>query len=136
MNAYATSTQPAFPNGYHPLVVELFERTPFAGRMSPGEGVFTGSAGGAEHGAEVHYWLKLVNGRVQTSSFQAYGCPHTVAAAAWIAERIHGLALVDTGQISWREAEAALAVPATKRGRLLIVEDALRAVVKAAQSGV
>jgi nitrogen fixation NifU-like protein len=122
--------------GYHPQVVELFQRLPFAGRMEPGAGVFTGSAGGQGHGAEVHFWVKCSGDRIQAISFQAFGCPHTIASAAWVAQRARGLTLADIERTAWLEVERALAVPPEKRGRLLIVEDALRTAAKSAAQNV
>jgi NifU-like protein involved in Fe-S cluster formation len=102
---------------YHPQVVELFRRLPFAGSMDPAVGVFTGAAGGQGYGAEVRFWLKCAGNRIQAISFQAFGCPHTIAAAAWVAQRARGLTL-------------------EKRGRLLIVEDALLTASKSAAGNV
>jgi NifU-like protein involved in Fe-S cluster formation len=121
---------------YHPQVVELFARLPFAGRMQPGAGVATGVAGGQTYGAEVRFWLKCQDGRIQAISFQAFGCPHTIAAAAWVAQRARGLTLADVERTAWLEVERALGVPPEKRGRLLIVEDALRAASKSAAGNV
>jgi NifU-like protein involved in Fe-S cluster formation len=121
---------------YHPQVVELFQRLPFAGRMEPGLGVFTGAAGGQSLGAEVHFWIKCHAERIQAISFQAYGCPHTLAASAWIAQRARGLTLADVRRTAWMQVERALAVPPEKRGRLLIVDDALQAAAKAAAKNV
>jgi nitrogen fixation NifU-like protein len=116
---------------YHPQVVELFQRLPFVGRMEPGADVFTGAAGAQGQGAEVHFWIKCHGERIQAISFQAYGCPHTLAACAWVAQRARGLTLGDVRRTAWMQVERALAVPPEKRGRLLIVEDALQAAVKA-----
>ena len=127
---------PPYINGYHPQVAELFQRTPFAGQMESGPGVFVGAAGSQSVGAEVRFWVKAGGGRIQAISFQAYGCPHTIAAAAWIAHHARGLALADVDLTAWLEVERALAVPPQKRGRLLIVEDALKAAVKAATGNV
>lgn len=121
---------------YHPQVIELFQRLPFAGRMEPAADVFAGTAGGQGQGAEVHFWIKCSAGRIQAISFQAYGCPHTVAACAWMAQRARGLTLADVARTAWMQVERALAVPAEKRGRLLIVEDALLAVTKVAAKNV
>jgi nitrogen fixation NifU-like protein len=121
---------------YHPRVIELFQRLPFAGRMEPAPDVFLGWAGGQGQGAEVHFWIKCPDDRIQAISFQAYGCPHTVAACAWVAERARGLSLVDVARTAWLQVERALAVPPEKRGRLLIVEDALQAATKAAAKNV
>jgi len=123
-------------NPYHPQVVELFGRLPFAGRMQSGADVSTGAAGGQSFGAEVRFWLKCSGGRIQAISFQAFGCPHTIAAAAWVAQRARGLTLADVERTAWLEVEHALGVPPEKRGRLLIVEDALRAASKSAARNV
>lgn len=122
--------------GYHPQVVDLFERLPFAGRMEEGPNVFVGSAGAQAIGAHVQYWLKCSAGRIQAISFQAFGCPHTLAAAAWVAQQARGMALTDVQQRTWLDVERALGVPAEKRGRLLIVEDALKAAAKSAVGNV
>jgi NifU-like protein involved in Fe-S cluster formation len=121
---------------YHPQVVELFQRLPFAGRMDSGMGVFTGAAGGQGQGAEVRFWIKCHSERIQAISFQAYGCPHTLAASAWVAQRARGLTLGDVRRTAWLQVERALAVPPEKRGRLLIVDDALQAAAKAAAKNV
>jgi NifU-like protein involved in Fe-S cluster formation len=121
---------------YHPQVVDLFQRLPFAGRMDSGPGVYTGSAGGQGQGAEVHFWVKCSGDRIQAISFQSFGCPHTIAAAAWVALRARGLTLADVERTAWLEVERALGVPPEKRGRLLIVEDALKAAAKSAGKNV
>jgi NifU-like protein involved in Fe-S cluster formation len=123
-------------NGYHPQVVELFQHTPFAGEMKSGAGVHSGGAGSQSQGSEVRFWLKSGGGRIQAISFRAFGCPHTIAAAAWLAHQVRGLAFSEIDRLSWREVERALAVPPQKRGRLLIVEDALKSAVKAATGNV
>lgn len=123
-------------NGYHPQVIELFQHTPFAGEMKAGAGVFVGTAGSQSHGAEVRFWLKSGGGRIQAISFRAYGCPHTIAAAGWLAHQVRGMTFSEIDRISWREMERELAVPPQKRGRLLIVEDALKSAVKAATGNV
>jgi NifU-like protein involved in Fe-S cluster formation len=121
---------------YHAQVVELFGRLPFAGGMQPAADVYTGSAGGQTFGTEVRFWLKCSGDRIQAISFQVFGCPHTIAAAAWVAQRARGLTLADVERTAWLEVERALGVPPEKRGRLLIVEDALRAASKSAAGNV
>jgi hypothetical protein len=62
---------------------------------------------------------------VKSALFKAYGCPHTLAVAAWVAERLRGrdrAGLAPGTPADWAEA---LAVPVEKLGRLLVVEDAL-----------
>jgi NifU-like protein involved in Fe-S cluster formation len=123
-------------SGYNRQVTELFQHTPFAGQMESGPGVFVGSAGSQAEGAEVRIWIRSGGGRIQAVSFRAYGCPHTIAAASWVAHHARGLALVDVQGTHWLEVERALEVPPQKRGRLLIVEDALMVAVNAATRNV
>jgi len=127
---------PVNGDAYSPQVVELFERLPFAGQMEVGPSVFMGVGGERVQGAEVRYWIKCSGGRIQAISFQAYGCPHTIAAAAWVAQHARGMAVAEVEHARWLKAERALELPAEKRGRLLIVEDALRAAAKAAAKNV
>jgi len=121
---------------YGSQVTELFQRTPFAGCMEPAPDVFSGAAGSQSDGAEVRFWVKAGGGCVQAVSFLVYGCPYTVAAAAWMAHHARGLSLAEVERTAWLEVERSLSVPAQKRGRLLIVEDALKAAVKAAAGNV
>ncbi len=117
---------------YSSLVLELFDRRPHAGRMEAAPGVFSGRAGERARGVEVQFWLKCAAERIQATSFLAYGCPYTIAAASWWAQRVRGMRLNEAEQIGWREAEQVLSVPVEKRGRLLVVEDAMRMGVQAA----
>ena len=100
---------PAFPEGNAPADVRQ------------------GRAGKQGDGTDVFFELQIADGIVKSARFSAYGCPHTVAVVAWLCEVMEGRKL-DTG-ISGSPADWAQAfeVPAEKLGRLLIVEDALRA---------
>jgi len=117
---------------YNSLVLDLFDRRPHAGKMADATDVFIGRAGEPGRGVDVQFWLKCAGGRIQATSFQAYGCPHSIAAASWWAQRVRGLKSSDAEQVGWREAEQVLGVPPEKRGRLLVVEDAMRMALKAA----
>ncbi len=70
---------------------------------------------------------RIADGIVKSARFSAYGCPHTVAVAGWLCEVLEGSRL-DAGPpgtpADWAQK---FEVPAEKLGRLLIVEDALRA---------
>jgi NifU-like protein involved in Fe-S cluster formation len=120
------------PVSYSPLVIELFDRRPHAGRMPEALDVFCGRAGDAARGVEVQVWIKCALQRIQATSFLAFGCPHTIAATSWWAQRIRGLAIEDAKQVSWQDAERTLEVPAEKRGKLLLIEDAMRFALQAA----
>lgn len=90
------------------------------------EGPIIGEAGSVDVGTWVRFAIDFRAGRVTEARFKAYGCPHTLAAAAWLTEHLRGRALDDVLATGIQEARVALGVPVEKLGRLLIVEDALR----------
>ena len=101
-----------------------------AGAFEPAADVVTGLAGGREQGVEVVLQLRLDAGRVREARFRAFGCPHVIAAASWLTERLCGAGRDDLERWDWREAAAALEVPPAKFGRLLTLQDAVRAAAR------
>jgi cysteine desulfurase len=84
--------------------------------------------GGAEgQDAWVRFHLRIADGVVKDARFQAYGCPHTLAVAAWLTGQLPGRARKDLIPGKPADWAAALAVPVEKLGRLLVIEDALQA---------
>jgi cysteine desulfurase len=110
-----------------PLVRELFRSLPGAGSLPRAAGtIVRGAAGEEGSGARVQFELLVAGEYVKEARFSAWGCPHTLAVAAWVAARLPGRsrsALLPGTVQEWRQA---LAVPVEKLGRLLIVEDAVR----------
>jgi cysteine desulfurase len=105
----AAPRPPVFPQGDHPPEVRQ------------------GRAGKQALGTAVCFELRIADGTVKSARFTAYGCPHTVAVAAWLCEVLEGFRLdaeTPGTPTDWAEA---FDVPVEKLGRLLIVEDALRA---------
>jgi cysteine desulfurase len=90
----------------------------------------TGQAGNREHGAEVEVALQLERGQIVEARFRAFGCPHLLAAASWAMERITGLAAEQAAAWDWAEAARALDVPPAKFGRLITLQDAIRAALR------
>ncbi|MDE2049895.1 MAG: aminotransferase class V-fold PLP-dependent enzyme [Gammaproteobacteria bacterium] len=84
-----------------------------------------GEAGGPGREVWVRFRLSIGDGLVKAALFKAYGCPHTLAVAAWVAERLRGRGRADLAPGTPAEWAEALAVPVEKLGRLLVVEDAL-----------
>jgi len=111
-------------------VTRLRALSPAAADPGEQQGVVWGEAGGPGQEAWVRFHL-LVDGRtVKDARFQAYGCPHTLQVAAWIAGQLPGRVredLVPGTPEGWAEA---LSAPVEKLGRLLVVEDALRACLR------
>jgi NifU-like protein involved in Fe-S cluster formation len=87
-------------------------------------GVVSGEAEDRSLNVWLRFHVQLLDRRIETVRFQVVGCPHTVAAADWIAERLEG-AFADalTGLVV-PAAVCALAVPTDKLGKLLRIEDA------------
>jgi cysteine desulfurase len=85
-----------------------------------------GEAGGPGREVWIRFWLGVEAGRVRDAAYRVYGCPHTMAAAAWLAEQVRGRAVGDLVPGMPQEWAQALGIPAEKLGRLLTLEDALR----------
>jgi len=121
---------PAAEFDYSPRVQALFANLKHAGSLlvptQVGE-VLSASAGSREHGASVRLYLEVQDARVQTIRYQAYGCPHFLAACESLAQWLEGRALSELSQWRWRDVETELAVPASKRSRLLVLDEALLA---------
>ncbi len=116
---------------YSPLVRERFNRLSYA--ASPDEAaVASGSAGRIERGAAVEL-LAWCDGRDRLARvrFRAFGCPALLAAADLAAERLEGQPSAALGRIDPRALASALALPAEKLGRVLLIEDAAQACLAA-----
>ncbi len=122
---------------YSREVLRRFDAPGGAGPLIGGGPAVRGAAGDFARGTRVEFQLRLQNGVVAACRFQAYGCPHVIAAASWIAERAEGL---DVGEppdaFSALSVARALEAPAEKLGPLLVVEDAFAAAMKAARDKV
>jgi NifU-like protein involved in Fe-S cluster formation len=75
----------------------------------------------------VRFDLQVQNGVIQTVRFEAFGCPHTVAAADLVAERLEGQPVHAARRVNAQELMKALDVPVEKLGKLLRIEDAAAA---------
>jgi NifU-like N terminal domain len=84
-----------------------------------------GEAGREDRGTRVHFALRLHHGRPVQVRYRAYGCPHTLAVCEWLAREAEAGRLASIG--SPEDWCRQLGVPNVKLGRLLVVEDALRA---------
>lgn len=101
-----------------------------AGDLPPGPDVVTARAGDREQGAEVVLQARVQGGRVAELRYRAFGCPHLLAAASWLTERLQGLDREALLAWDWREAAMALEVPPAKYGRLLVLQDAVRTLAR------
>jgi NifU-like N terminal domain len=112
---------------YNSLVRRLFTD---AGQELPiekaGEASLIGEAGSVSRGTWVRLKLTIQDARVTDARFRVYGCPHTVAATAWLAQQVLGRSargLLPEGIATLCQP---LEVPVEKLGRLLVIEDVVR----------
>ncbi|MGO9934813.1 MAG: iron-sulfur cluster assembly scaffold protein [Steroidobacteraceae bacterium] len=116
---------------YNELTRRYFETAAGAGSLS-GPSVYRGAAGNRERGTWVQFDLQAAAGKAQDVRFLAFGCPHTIAVSAWVAEQSVGAPLHRRLPCSVQAISERFAVPAEKLGRLLIIEDAWLKAVDAA----
>lgn len=98
-----------------------------------GPGAVSGEAGSREQGTWVRFMLNITGDLITGVSHQAYGCPQTLVVCEWLAAQLPGRSWRDPalgGPLDWTQA---LGIPVDRLTRLLVVEDALRAALGAAQ---
>lgn len=110
---------------YSSLVIDHFDHPRNAGRLPPAQDVIEAGAGSREQGATFHLSAQVAGAAIAAVRVETYGCPHCIAAGSWISERLAGASIEELANWNWREIATALEVPAEKRGRLLILEDAI-----------
>ena len=120
---------------YSAEVLDLFRRLPHRAPLPAGAG--TGASGEAlalDRGAWVQFEACLEGGRVAACAFRAWGCPHTLAAAARACAALAGLAGASADAMPARQLAEQLGVPLHKLGRILVVEDAMHALIAHARA--
>jgi len=96
-----------------------------AGDLPPGDDVVRARTGDRERGAEVVLAVRVADGQAAELRFRAFGCPHFMAAASWLTDRLRGAGRAAFTDWDWREVATALDVPPVKYGRLLVLQDAV-----------
>ena len=118
---------------YSPAVVRHFDAPSRARELPSGTpGLVTGEAEDRTLHVWIRFQLQLQGGVVRAAAFQAFGCPHAVAAASVVAEWLEGRAVADAQRLDARAVCADLGVPVEKLGKLLRIEDAVAACWRAA----
>ncbi|MGO9949316.1 MAG: iron-sulfur cluster assembly scaffold protein [Steroidobacteraceae bacterium] len=116
---------------YNEQTRRYFETAARAGVLS-GPLVYRGAAGNREHGTWVQFDVRTASGILKEARFLAFGCPHTIAVAAWVAEQVLGQPVIRRLPDSVQAISQQFDVPVEKLGRLLIVEDAWLAAIDSA----
>jgi cysteine desulfurase len=98
-----------------------------AGTGPGADALISGEAGGPGEDTWVRFHLRIAGDTVKEARFQAFACPHTMQVAASLCGALRGRrrqALIPGTPGAWAQEHR---VPPEKLGRLLVVEDALRA---------
>jgi NifU-like protein involved in Fe-S cluster formation len=113
---------------YSPSVERHFAAPPRARELSHG---IAGLVAGEAEDRTLHVWvrfqLQVADGVVAKAAFQAFGCPHTVAAASVVADWLEGRPVEEARRLDVKALCGELAVPVEKLGKLLRIEDAVAA---------
>ena len=107
---------------YSPEVRRLFAAPAHAGRL---DHALVATAGDAD--ARIQLYARIENGHIAAMRFLARGCPHLVAAAEATCRALEGRKVVEFSDFDASGIRDRLAVPVEKTGRILLLEDAVRA---------
>ncbi|MBN1240843.1 MAG: iron-sulfur cluster assembly scaffold protein [Gammaproteobacteria bacterium] len=115
---------------YSSEVLRRFDSPATAGETDGADadaGLVAGEAEDRSLNVWVRFQVQLRDGAIRDVRFRAFGCPHTIAAADWAAERLHGRPAAALRQIDVPRIRRELEIPTEKLGKLLRIEDALAA---------
>jgi NifU-like protein involved in Fe-S cluster formation len=113
---------------YSSEVAQRFRSAQRAGTLAPeARSIVSGEAEDRSLNVWVRFFVRAGGGRIEAVRYEVFGCPHTIAAAAAAAEWLEGRDAGALDEWSARVAARTLEVPTEKLGKLLRIEDALRA---------
>lgn len=113
---------------YSSEVLRRFRSPLRAGALADGApGVVRGEAEDRSLNVWVQFHVQVQGNRIEAVRFEVYGCPHTIAAAAALAQWLEGRDASALREWDVHAAARALEVPTEKLGKLLRIEDALHA---------
>ena len=116
---------------YSDLTLRYFRSAPHAGVLRGG-GVGSGAAGSRESGTAIQFDIQVVDERITATRFLAYGCPHVIAIASWLADQSTGLPARAALPEDVLALKRRFDLPVEKLGRILLVEDAWIAAIRSA----
>ena len=118
---------------YSPEVLRRFGSPDGIGDFMAGRGgLVAGEAEDRSLNVWVRFQVQVTEARISAVRYQVYGCPHTVAAASWVAQWLDGRPVEALRQVDVHAVARALNVPLEKMGKLLRIEDALTACARRA----
>ena len=81
----------------------------------------------AKQGIRLQLAARESDGRIESLRFLAYGCPHVIAACEQFCRTFEGHPIAAVDGFLAADIMRDLSVPVEKTGRILVVEDAVRA---------
>jgi NifU-like protein involved in Fe-S cluster formation len=122
---------------YNELTRRYFEHADGAGVLT-GPNCFRGASGSRAQGTWVQFDVQVDSderlGTIRAVRFLAFACPHIIAVSSWLAEQAPGREVKAQLPESIQSLRERFEVPIPKLGRLLVVEDAWIAALRAAQA--
>jgi len=116
------------PDPYNDEVRACFENPVHAGELEGDYAqVLEADVRESREGARLVLCAGLNGGKIATLRFRARGCPHLIAAAEMLCSSLEGAEAAQLAALTVSDLMDRLAVPDSKTGRLLLVEDAARA---------
>jgi NifU-like protein involved in Fe-S cluster formation len=113
---------------YNSIVRECFAQAQHVGVVENGAiGYFE------DQGMRIRLSAEVADGRLRKLRFQAWGCPHVVAASEAFCRQFEGRPAMDLEQFKTAPIMRDLAVPIEKTGRILVLEDTVRSLGQAIQ---
>jgi NifU-like protein involved in Fe-S cluster formation len=106
---------------YGVRVRELFADPAHVGQLEDAPGVLV-----EDQGVRIAFSAQAAAGQIDTLRFQAWGCPHVIAAAEAFCADYEGRNIADLLEFSTSDLMQSLSVPVEKTGRILVIEDAVR----------
>ena len=106
---------------YSARVRQLFDAPAHAGRLESAL-----SASIEEQGVRIRLSAEVDNSEIRALRFEAWGCPHVIAAAEEVCASLEGKPVSGLLEFSAAGLMQSLSVPTEKTGRILVVEDAVR----------
>jgi nitrogen fixation NifU-like protein len=86
-----------------------------------------------DQGIRLRFCAEVEKGRIFAMRFEAWACPHVIAAAEAVCRHFEGSAVIELEKFPTAQIMADLAVPVEKTGRILVVEDTVRSLRAAIQ---
>ena len=110
---------------YGERVRELFSQPAHAGCIAGARSVRL-----EDQGVRLCLCAQADGGTIRTLKFRAWGCPHLIAAAEAFCEGFEGRPVAELLEFGASGLMESLSVPIEKTGRILVLEDAVRALGK------